>query len=265
VLFLFLFFLAVCGGGVVDLLHSIQITTFYFVSPAVAIPRYCLDLLEQTVKMVLPSLSSQLEDVSGSTIDDKKFVPLDLLERMINKQNIKVELGITDGVWANWLRFGKSSDVPNRVTEHAKRIFAALVLMDKVAAIHGLLDEGLMDEHLPLSLDPDHEALLSRDHGTTFPFVGWSNALMRDFLRHKQWLFLAPVLDTTGQLIEVDQECALPFTESKIMGSGAAGIVHWAKLHPAHQRGFEVRALPRECNLPDTEVFRRRWSTFKLL
>jgi len=64
-----------------------------------------------------------------------------------------------------------------------------------------------------------------------------------EFIEHKQWLFLAPVLDTNGQLIKLDQECALPFTKSDVTGSGAAGVVHWAKLHTAHQRGFEAETV----------------------
>lgn len=217
------------------------------------------------IKMDLLSLQRLLEDgFLSSTIDDKTFVPLDFFERIINKQNVKAALGITDGAWAK-ARLRKPSDLPDRVVKQAKRIFAALVLMDKVAAIKGLLDEGFTDEHLPLSRDPDHDTLLSRDRATTFSFVGWRRSSVADFVLHKQWLFLAPVLDTKGQLIEVDQECALPFTDSSVIGIGAAGVVYWAKLHKAHQRGFEVSALTCEFNLRDTKVFRRRRSILKLL
>ncbi|KAH8597375.1 kinase-like domain-containing protein [Bisporella sp. PMI_857] len=114
--------------------------------------------------------------------------------------------------------------------------------MDKVAAIQGLLDEGLTDEHLPLSF-ADHEGLVSCNGAKIFPFVGWSHASTTDFIQHKQWLVLAPHLDTTGQLIKVNHDCALPFTKSTVIGSGAAGIVHRAKLHPAHQRGFEAEVV----------------------
>jgi hypothetical protein len=190
--------------------------------------------------MGVPSLSRDLM-VSVSPIDGKKFVPLDILENIINKQTVKVALGITDGIWAK-VRLRKPSDLPDRVTKQAKRIFAALVLMEKIPAIQRLLDEGLTDEHLPLSRDPGHEALLSRDHVTEFPFERWTDTSVIDFLENRQWLFLAPILDTNGHLIEVDQECALPFTESSVEGSGAAGVVHRAKIHWAHQRGFEVSA-----------------------
>jgi hypothetical protein len=193
--------------------------------------------------MALPSIIEQLEDegFSVSPIDGKSFVPLDFLESVISKQNVKLALGTTDGIWTR-VGLRKPSDLPDRVTKEAKRIFAALVLMDKVEAIEGLLDEGLTDEHLPLSRDSGHEALLSRDRVTEFPFVRWRHASVIDFLRHKQWLFLAPVLKTNGQLIELDEECALPFTESSVEGHGVAGIVHRAKIHQAHQRGFEVSA-----------------------
>lgn len=89
---------------------------------------------------------------------------------------------------------------------------------------------------------------------------------MDDFIDSRQRRFLSPVLDTTGQLINVNQECALPLVTSEYMGgSGAAGIVLLARLHLAHQRGFEVSVLICNFNLRDTDEFRRRRSIFKLL
>ncbi len=205
------------------------------------------------------SLSRQLSrGLRKSPIDDKYFAPLDLIEKTINEKNVKVALGFKDGIWGSLARLGRSSELAHRVATQARITFAALMLMDKVAAIHGLLDEGLTDESLPLSRDPDHDAFLSYDKKKTFAFVGWNYVSVSDFIDHKQWLFLAPVLDTNGQLIEISEECALPFTESGEIGNGAAGVVLWAQLHPAHQRGFEVSDLTCESNLRDTEVFRPR-------
>jgi hypothetical protein len=119
------------------------------------------------VKIYLPLLIDQLEDdgVRESGIDGKLFVPLDYLERIINEENIKIELGMTDGAGT---KARKPSDLPDRITKEAKRIFGALVLMDKANAIEGLLDEGLTDDHLPLSRDPKYDAVLSRDGATSF-------------------------------------------------------------------------------------------------
>lgn len=169
-------------------------------------------------------------------------MPLDALERLVNKKTVKTELGIKEGVIANWTKCGKSAELLNTVTKQAKRVFATLVLIDKADAIYGLLEEGLTDEHLPLVRDQDYPHLSSRDRETIFPFAGFRHASLMNFI-HTQWLFLAPVLNTTGQLIKVNRECALPFTESDIIGNGAAGVVHWAKIHKAHQQRFEAEAV----------------------
>jgi hypothetical protein len=214
--------------------------------------------------MAMPSLSDQLEDdgLRESDIDGKQFVPLDYLETVINNENIKIELGITGGACA---KARKPSDLPNRITKEAKRIFGALVLMGKVGAIEGLLEEGLTDDHLPLSRDPKYDAVLSRDGETSFQFGCLGRQTITEFIKRKQWLFLAPILDTNGELIEVDHECALPFKDSVVIGNGAAGVVHKATIYEGHQRGFEVRALSYESNLQDTEVFRQRQPIFRLL
>jgi hypothetical protein len=229
-----------------------------------AIRQYFRDLLSHLGEVAMPSLCDQLEDdgLRPSGIDGKAFVPFDFLEEAINNESVKDTLGMTGGTC---IKARKPSDLPDRITKDAKRIFAALVLMDRVDAIESLLDEGLTDEHLPLSRDPKYDAVLSRDGETTFQFGGLGRPTITEFIKRKQWLFLAPILETNGDLIEVDQECALPFTESEVIGNGQAGVVHRAKIYQAHQRGFEVSALSRESNLRDTKVFRQRQSISKLL
>ena len=238
--------------------------TLQFVSIALTLPRYFLDLLSQVVAMTMRSLDEQLEEdgIRKSSIDNCEFMQLDYLEGVINKENIKIELGIKDGACTN---ARKPSDLPDRITKEAKKIFGALVLMGKADKIEGLLDERLTDDHLPLSRHPDFDALLSRDGTTSFQFGCLGRQTITEFIKRKQWLFLAPILDTNGELIKVNYECALPFTDSEVEGHGAAGIVHRAKIYEGHQRGFEVSALSYEPNLQNTEVFRRRQSIIRLL
>jgi len=237
--------------------------TLQFVSIALTLPRYFLDLLSQVVAMAMPSLYEQLDDeIRESSIDNREFVRLDYLERVINKENIKIELKIKDGACTN---ARKSSDLPDRIIKKAKKTFGALVLMEKADKIEGLLDEGLTDDHLPLSRHPKYDALLSRDGKTSFQFGCLGRHTITDFIKRKQWLFLAPILDTNGELIKVSYECALPFTDSEVEGHGAAGIVYRGKIYEGHQRGFEVSLLSYEPNLQNTEVFRQRQSIIRLL
>jgi hypothetical protein len=199
----------------------------------------------------MTELSEQFEQEGvfcGSAIDDKRFLPLDALEKLITKTNVEAELGVTNGAWANLTRRGNSSDLFNTVIDQAKKVFATLVLLEKAPAIHSLLDEGLTDKDLPLVRDTDYGHLKSRDHETQFPFGGWRHASLTSFLQ-KQWNFLAPVLDAKGELIKLDQTCALPFTKSGYIGHGAAGFVYWATLHKAHQQGFEVSDLTYKSNV----------------
>jgi hypothetical protein len=241
--------------------------TLQFVSIALTLPQYFLDLLSQVVAMAMRPLDEQLEEdgIRKSSIDNCEFVPLDYLERIINKENIKIALGIKDGACTNCTNARRRSDLPDRITSEAKKTFGALVLMGKADKIEDLLNEGLTDDHLPLSRDPEYEAILSRDGATSFPFDGLGRQTITEFIKRKQWLFLAPILGTNGELIEINYECALPFTDSEVEGHGAAGIVHRAKIYEGHQRGFKVSALSYEPNLQNTEVFRRRQSIIRLL
>lgn len=235
----------------------------------IPLPNYCLVSFYWAEKMALKLLYQELVgSFVTCPIDDKKFLPRDSLERIISEENVKSVLCIKDGLYVK-AKMKKPSELPGIVAAQARGIFAALVLMDKIGAIYGLLDEGLVDEHLPLTRSPKYpecDDLVSHDQTKTFPFEGWSPQSVDDFIDSRQWRFLSPVLDTTGQLINVNQECALPLVTSEYKGgSGAAGIVLLASLHPAHQRGFQVSVLICNFNLRDTDEFRRRRPIFKLL
>lgn len=219
--------------------------------------------------MALNVLYKQLVgDSIQCPVDSKKFLPRNALETIISEENVKRVLCIKDGVSVK-AKISKPSELPGIVAGQARGIFATLVLMDKINAIYGLLDEGLTDEHLPLARSPKYpecDDLVSHDQSTTFPFEGWSAQSVDDFIDTRQWRFLSPVLDTTGQFINLNQECALPLLTSDCIGArGAAGIVLLSTLHPAHQRGFEVSIVICSFNLRDTDEFRRRRSIFKLL
>lgn len=177
-----------------------------------------------------PSLSDQLETVSCG-IEEMKFVPLDSLEMAVTASNVAAVLRITN------------TAVLKEVVENANKVFSALVLMDRPDDIEGLLEESLRNQHLPLSFDLDNDCLRSRDGSMHFPFQNWSKPAVLDFQGHKQWLFLAPVLDASGQLIKLDPQCPMPFTKSCIKGRGEASIVYWAQVHKAHQRDLDVRSV----------------------
>lgn len=216
-----------------------------------------LDILsQQSTEMSLsPSLYRQLHrGTVTSPLDGKKFVPLDVVKKAINESNVASELHLTKAAGKKGTRSKAGADLATRVTTEAKILFAILVLMEKVDALSGLLDEErLTDKHLPLSRSQEHEALESCDGTYTFPFTGWSNASSDNFIETTQWLLLAPVLDISGKVINVHKDCPLPFTTSSVIGGGASGIVHRADVHPAHQRAFEVGMPSCDSSLLVTE------------
>ena len=168
----------------------------------------------------------------------KKFLPLNDLNEKITRDSIKRELPPMTQ------RF--NCNLPDKVLQHAKKVFAILVLMGEPRYIKDLLQEGLKDEHLPLqSKRGDNPNVLVSVHGTTFKsFDTWKNeARVGEFLE-KQWLVLAPVLDPTGKHIILDTKCALPFQcIDQKTDRGALSIVYKGTVHPAHQQGFKVSII----------------------
>lgn len=192
-------------------------------------------------------------------LGDKSFLPLDSLDETITAESVKAQLSRED------LQFW--SGLPGEVVQHAKKVFAILVLIDEPRAIKDLLLEGLTDEHLPLFPKGDrNDNILVSVRGKTFQsFVAWPSSARVDAFLEKQWEVQAPVFDATGSNIILNPKCALPFQSIAEVGRGQFGTVYKGVLHPAHQKGFKVSVPLSLASLTYTKVRRHKESNFKSL
>ncbi|KAF7534247.1 hypothetical protein G7054_g6356 [Neopestalotiopsis clavispora] len=151
---------------------------------------------------------------------DAEFLPRDTLQELITQETVASILETRDDPLAeNPQQHTYSSDLSlvNLVTEEAKVIFAILIILDH--------------EYLNCN---------SCDGESKIPFVSWSEPDLMDFVRI-QWPFLAPVLKANGETIRLQDKCPLPFIDDgdEDPARGGGGWVFRARVHPAHQEGFE--------------------------
>lgn len=164
----------------------------------------------------------------------RKYIPVDVVIKIITKDNIKAELGRKPGnritLW------GCLAD--KVVKKNAKRLFAILVYINQAWDVKELLNRGFTDEDLPLA---QHEEELRSTHDSTKIFntaAFWEDRTVDDFLA-KQWMVLAPVFSISGKHMILDPECPLPFSKLDEAAPGRS-VVYQAKVDPSHQEGFEV-------------------------
>ena len=174
-----------------------------------------------------------------------EFLPRDSLQALITEENVRSEMGIQDGIWARKFRPQKylaDLNLVKTVVEEAMAVFAILVVLGRSQFTKALLiDEGLRDEHLPLSIDHEHSICLSHDGQKIFMFVNWPEESLTEFVNYKQWFYLAPVLKAHGEVMKLHEKRPLPFIEDDgDPARGGGGLVYKARVHPAHQEGFEV-------------------------
>jgi hypothetical protein len=178
------------------------------------------------------------------------FIPNNELERMITQENIKTELQRIL-VYENPRDCEKTA---SSIVHQARKIFATLVLLGRPAFIQPLLDEGLTDEHLPLSrietTDNVHGSLrfnysLRTCSGRPVKALRiWESHAIEEFLR-VQWMFLAPVFDFGEEIKHYDlpDNCVLPFIEDEERTnakSGGYSEVWGVRIHPAHQNLYRI-------------------------
>ncbi|KAH6976371.1 kinase-like domain-containing protein [Ilyonectria sp. MPI-CAGE-AT-0026] len=163
---------------------------------------------------------------------DNKFLPLTTLEQKVTRKNIRAQLSRSTQL-LNW-------SLPEKVFLHAKKVFAILVLVGEQHAIKGLLREGLLDEHLPLSPHGDGSSrILASQNGQLFmSFSTWKNEPNVGAFLEKQWQVQAPVLNKPGQHINLHKKCPLPLTKC-LKAIDGTFPVYEGKVHEAHQSGHE--------------------------
>jgi hypothetical protein len=169
-------------------------------------------------------------------LGNQQFLPLSELDAKVTRDSISAQLSEDTRQLL--------PSLPDEVLDHAKKIFAILVVIGEPRRIQDLVQEGLTDEHLPLSLREadNYNVLKSRNDQNFKSFASWDNEPRVEEFLDKQWLVQAPVLDPTGRHIDLTEKCALPFLQSNKVATAADGLcsVHRGILHPAHQKGFEV-------------------------
>ncbi|KAK7427793.1 hypothetical protein QQZ08_005731 [Neonectria magnoliae] len=168
-----------------------------------------------------------------------KFLPVDELDK-ITLEKIQAELPLRTQLF--------SPSLSHKVATDAKRIFCILVLMEDPTPIVQLIKEGITDEHLPLCRngdddnDSEYNVLASVGGNKRFPSsMAWGQGEKVENFLKKQWAVQSPILDKPGSHFVLDPECPLPLTECETEhAKGGMGVVHKARIHPAHHRLFKA-------------------------
>jgi len=143
-------------------------------------------------------------------------------------------------------------DVAVTIDRSTRKIFAILLLSDKINIVGLMLGCGLRDQHLPLSLGQGNDTLLSRSGAVFRPCSsGWSPSFRRAilaFLRN-QWIVDPPILDDSGEHHIFDAELPLPFLDRlNPLSLGTAAKVFDCTIHPGHFHSVDDMALSSKDN-----------------
>jgi len=177
------------------------------------------------------------------SLKDSTFLPLSVINEKITIDSVRTARS------GQTLPFGGALET---VCRDSKKTFAVLVLVGEPQVMLDLVDEGLVDDDLPLSRQGrmdmgDFNNLRSTCSTKTFrSFAAWGGDHLVDSSLDTQWLVLAPVFDASGQDYVLDPNCPLS-VDTMAPGAriGLFSQVYHAQVHPAHQQGFkEVRTGP---------------------
>lgn len=187
---------------------------------------------------------------STCALTDTPFLALDVIDREVTEESVaqtlkdSVKSRNPPKLYAPWTWNPQIPD-PKQVVQSARKVFAVLAIIGEPQAIGELLEEGIVDSDLPLkrrSDDIDDNVLVSSEGGKEFvSFANWTEDRRVSEFVAKQWVVLAPVLDDSGKHGKLDSQCALSFLEVDPVGNDSSNAVYRGHLHPAHQRGLQVR------------------------
>lgn len=177
--------------------------------------------------------------ICESGLNGHKFIPNHILNEKVTNEAIKKELKrALPGV------ISKGYLADRVVKREAKKLFVVLVCLSKPWDIKKLLDNGFVDKDLPLILS-DKKLLSTQDSRKIFsPPNSWDYATV-DLFIEKQWIVLAPSFSITGEHMDLDRRCPLPFSKDKDVdiANGPNSVVHKMTIDRSHQDGFEVSVI----------------------
>lgn len=198
--------------------------------------------------------------------ETKSFIPTGELETLICRSAIRKELS-TGRKGSTWTRAAnlkkrytlafeicpwhvlKSTDRP-KVTKRLKlkrpefkKIFAILVLMNRVSEITKFITHAVTDEKLPLvrSSEGNRESLVSQSEpGTALGcFENWDTVGL-DLFDDYQWRVLAPVFsrlnDEEAHHMNFDVAQVLPFCKWTCYARGGSACIYMAEIHAQHNK-----------------------------
>ncbi|KAI0548859.1 kinase-like domain-containing protein [Xylaria curta] len=167
-------------------------------------------------------------------LGNKWYIPIDVLRKTITPERV-LELMDTQETEQDMYNIGGRA---KGIVRYSMRAFATLVLVGRSNPIQDIISNGFIDEHLPLAREAsgDRRCLFSiKDNRKIFKLSeDWKRPEVTAFLE-KQWLFQAPILDTRGNHLLLDPECAMPLRKPiEEIGSTESSRVFTCEIHPAH-------------------------------
>jgi serine/threonine protein kinase len=186
------------------------------------------------------------------------FIPLNKLDELITRQSIYQELELYEKLGKliavskedRHIAARKIWEIPalTNVTTRRK-IFAVLVLMEKVEAILDFLEEEVYDSTLPFVFGKNQ---LATSKTTEEPIViklfqdktKWKESEKDSFERY-QWEMMAPYFplscgeQSSVRRLAVYDRAVLPFLEAHEESEGGFSIVRKVKIHPAHYNSHD--------------------------
>jgi len=194
-----------------------------------------------------------------------RFLPIDKLDKILTQERVRQELEsnleqsgampedldyLTKQVY-NIASFPKDSK-PDALKTTRKKLFAILVMMERVPIIRDFIDGGIFDCHLPFLPGPDEDLCRKLGDGTLAPVISpsteqgsaWGPPQTDLFLEY-QWQMLAPYFkmccEKEPKVLDyiLENKRVLPFFEdddpnvNSILLGGMAEV-YKVKIHPAH-------------------------------
>lgn len=174
------------------------------------------------------ALRSQLLAKFQKVMDtEEEFIPASGLDEVLTDHAIKEEL-----------RSHALGHFYSHVSRRAKRIFAILLIIRKLGALHDLIKEDMGDEFLPLAMSAINSP---EDNKLGSVFFTWEIDTRKQ-LFELQWALLAPVF-AEGSHPKLDDDVRLPFIKTEPIAKGAYGGVHCVEIHGDYER-FEEPGSP---------------------